>query len=56
MNQGKGKVYLVGGGCGDVGLLTIKALEILRRCETVVYDSLASEELLEWTKPDCEKI
>lgn len=49
-------MYLVGGGCGDVGLLTIKALEVLRRCETVVYDSLASEELLEWTKPDCEKI
>lgn len=49
-------MYLVGGGCGDNGLLTIKALEVLRRCEIVVYDSLASEELLEWTKLDCEKI
>lgn len=52
----KGKVYLTGGGCGDAGLLTIKALEVLRRCDVAVYDSLVSEELLRWTRPDCEKI
>lgn len=52
----KGKVYLTGGGCGDAGLLTLRALDVLRSCDTVVYDSLVSEELLQWTKPGCEKI
>lgn len=51
-----GKVYLTGGGCGDPGLLTLKALEVLRSCDIVVYDSLVSEELLKWTASDCEKI
>lgn len=51
-----GKVYLTGGGCGDPGLLTLKALEVLRGCDVVIYDSLVSEELLERTRPDCEKI
>lgn len=51
-----GKVYLTGGGCGGAELLTLKALEALRRCDVVVYDSLVSEELLLQTRPDCEKI
>ena len=55
MNKGNGKVYLTGGGCGDIELLTIKAAEVLRRCDAVVYDSLAPEALLRWTKPDCAR-
>lgn len=51
-----GKVYLVGGGCGDAGLVTCKGLEIIRNCEAVVYDSLAPEELLHCVREDCEKI
>lgn len=51
-----GKVYLAGGGCGDAGLLTLKALEALQNCEVVVYDSLVPEALLELTKADCETI
>ena len=51
-----GKVYLTGGGCGDTGLLTLKALEVLRSCEAVIYDSLVPAELLGLTKADCEKI
>lgn len=51
-----GKVYLTGGGCGDAGLVTLKAIKALLRCDTVVYDSLVSEELLQWTGPECEKI
>ena len=51
-----GKVYLTGGGCGDAGLITLKALDVLKNCDVVIYDSLVSEELLKWTKPDCEKI
>ena len=54
MNEGK--VYLAGGGCGDAELLTLRALKALQECDTVVYDSLVSEELLQWTRVDCEKI
>ena len=46
-----GKVYLVGAGCGDPKLLTVKARELLAVCESVIYDSLVSEEMLQWTKP-----
>lgn len=52
----EGKVYLVGGGCGDPELLTLKAVKALQSCDTVVYDSLVSEELLQWTSRSCEKI
>lgn len=52
----EGKVYLTGGGCGDIGLLTLRALEALRSCDTVIYDSLVSEEILKWCPADCEKI
>ena len=51
-----GKVYLTGGGCGDARLLTLKALDVLRDCSVVVYDSLVPEELLELTRAGCEKI
>ncbi len=56
MSLKTGKVYLAGGGCGDSRLLTLKALEVLRSCDTVIYDSLVSDELLKYTKDDCEKI
>ena len=52
----EGKVYLTGGGCGDEGLLTLKAREALKSCDAVVYDSLVSDGLLRWTRPDCERI
>lgn len=51
-----GSVILAGAGPGDPGLITVKAMEALRVCDAVVYDSLASQEFLKEVSPDCEKI
>ena len=51
-----GKVYLVGAGPGDPGLLTVRGLELLRRAEVIVYDQLVNPALLEDASPRAVKI
>lgn len=41
-----GIVYIVGGGPGDPGLITVKGLGCLRRADVVLYDRLVAQELL----------
>ena len=41
-----GMVYIVGGGPGDPGLITVKGLGCLRRADVVLYDRLVAQELL----------
>ena len=56
MKKKAGKVFLVGAGPGDVGLITIKAMKKLKTADVVVYDRLINEELLSFCKKDCELI
>ncbi len=51
-----GKVYLIGGGPGDPGLLTLRGRAILSRADVVVYDFLANEALLQYARPEAEII
>ena len=39
-----GTVFIVGAGPGDPGLLTVRALEIVRSCDVLVYDNLMADE------------
>lgn len=56
MNPNYGKVYLVGAGPGDPGLLTARGAECLREADVVLYDYLASPDLLWSTRTDAELI
>ena len=51
-----GKVYLVGAGPGDPGLLTVRGLELLRHTPVIVYDQLVNPALLEEAGPQTVKI
>jgi uroporphyrinogen III methyltransferase/synthase len=52
----RGKVYLVGAGPGNVGLITQKGWGCLTQAEVVVYDRLLDQQLLEVVSPKAEKI
>lgn len=54
--MGRGKVFLVGAGPGDQGLLTIKAVELLRKADVVIYDRLVSKSILELIPKRAKKI
>lgn len=51
-----GKVYLVGAGPGDPGLLTLKGKAALERADCVVYDFLVASALLRHARPEAEKV
>lgn len=42
----KGKVFLIGAGPGDPGLITVKGLDCIRHADVIVYDHLANQSLL----------
>jgi uroporphyrinogen III methyltransferase / synthase len=50
------KVYLVGAGPGDPDLITWKGRKLLALADSVLYDHLANEQLLDLTRRDCERI
>jgi len=52
----RGKVYLVGAGPGDPGLMTQKGLRCLEQAEVVIYDRLIDERLLDSVPPKAERL
>ena len=52
--QKKGKVYLVGAGPGDPGLITMRGRYLLEKAEVIVYDYLASKRLLKYVPADAQ--
>lgn len=51
-----GKVYIIGAGPGDPGLITVKGADCLRRATVIVYDFLANQELLKYARPEARFI
>lgn len=47
----KSLLQLVGAGPGDPELITIKAVKAIRQADVILYDALANEILLEYSKP-----
>lgn len=51
-----GSIALIGGGPGDVDLLTLRAVERLRTADVVLYDDLAGDEILSFARADAELV
>src|SRR3984893_18756958 len=52
----EGRVYLVGAGPGDLGLVTLRAKECIEQADVIIYDHLANPEMLSWPPESAEVI
>lgn len=50
------KIYLVGAGPGDLELLTLKTVKILKQADVVLYDALVNDEVFQFCKKDVKKV
>ena len=56
MSKKKGRIYLIGAGPGDAGLLTLRGKELLGEAQVVIYDSLVNPKILKFCRPDTELV
>lgn len=50
------KVYLIGAGPGDLNLLTLKAVNLLKKADVVLYDALVNPDVFQFCKEDVLKV
>ena len=55
MTPASGRVFIIGAGPGDPGLITMRGARLLAQADVVVYDR-AAEPLLRWAALDAERI
>lgn len=55
MTASTGRVFIIGAGPGDPGLLTARGVRLLSEADVVVYDRVV-ESVLRWARPDAERI
>ena len=52
----KETVFIVGAGPGDFGLLTLRAKELIEKCDILIYDNLVNPHIVSLAKESCERI
>jgi len=56
MSASPGKVYIVGAGPGDPGLITVKAMRLIGEADVIVYDHLVNQRILKYAQPQARMI
>ena len=56
MSKAEGRVYIVGAGCGDADLITVRGQNLIENSDVIVYDDLISPNLLTLARDDAEII
>src|SRR5215211_6250296 len=51
----KGKVFICGAGPGDPKLMTLRAMELLKTCDVILYDRLVGKEIIDQIPAGSEK-
>src|SRR4051812_1699912 len=55
-NKNTGKVFICGAGPGDPKLLTVRAIELISKCDVILYDRLIDKEITKLFPENAEKI